>query len=325
MPVDLLLKLCAIFAVVAAGYAAGRRGWVGAADAGRTLSMVAFTLFIPPLLFRTTARIDLATLPWSTLAVFFVPVMLLMLGTYAWQRQRGARPVAAPAVRAITAGFGNTVQLGIPVAAALYGEAGLGVHLSIVSLHALSILVVTTALVETDLARERARAGAGDHGFGRRLWATARHTVIHPVVLPVVLGLAVSALGWRLPAVIDDTFKLLGDAAVPVCLVVLGLSLAEQGREALRAAIGPAVSLGALKLLVLPLAVLAAGLGLAGLHGVPLAVVVMCAALPTGSNALIFAQRYGALTGETSVVTAVTTLVYALTAPLWVLLLARWA
>ena len=35
-------------------------------DPARTLSNAAFYIFIPALLFRTTARVDFSTLPWST-------------------------------------------------------------------------------------------------------------------------------------------------------------------------------------------------------------------------------------------------------------------
>ena len=48
--------------------------------------------------------------------------------------------------------------------------------------------------------------------------------------------------------------------------------------------------------------------GVLGLAGVPLAIVVMMAALPVGSNALIFAQRYESLQGETSTAIVVSTL-----------------
>ena len=66
-------KLLAIFATVWLGWFAARAGWVGgrpAAGAGlpaatRTLSDVAFHLFVPALLFRTMARQDLATVPWA--------------------------------------------------------------------------------------------------------------------------------------------------------------------------------------------------------------------------------------------------------------------
>ena len=80
-------------------------------------------------------------------------------------------------MRAITASFGNAVQVGIPLAAALYGEAGLGLHVTLVSLHSLTLLTVLTALVELDLARAERRDGsrgprlvrnAGDDGAATR-------------------------------------------------------------------------------------------------------------------------------------------------------------
>jgi alpha-glucosidase len=48
----------------------------------------AFMIFVPALLFRTAARLDLAALPWRTLAAFFVPVLVLLLAVYGAARQR---------------------------------------------------------------------------------------------------------------------------------------------------------------------------------------------------------------------------------------------
>ena len=58
-----------------------------------------------------------------------------------------------------------------------------------------------------------------------------------------------------------------------------------------------------------------------GLSGMPLAIVVLMAALPVGSNALIFAQRYRTLEAETSTAIVVSTLAFVVTAPLWLALL----
>ena len=117
-----------------------------------------------------------------------------MLGVYAWQRywnRSGRLPVAAPSVRAMSAGFGNTVQVGMPMAAALFGEAGLAIHITLVSLHALTLLTLQTALVELDLAREQARSGSGAGGIcSRRCARRCATRSIHPVVLPVLAGLA---------------------------------------------------------------------------------------------------------------------------------------
>ncbi|MCP6726395.1 AEC family transporter, partial [Klebsiella pneumoniae] len=74
---------------------------------------------------------------------------------------------------------------------------------------------------------------------------------------------------------------------------------------------------------VQPGLVLVVGRWGAGLHGVPLAVVVMCAGLPIGSNALLFAQRYRTREGETTAGIVVSTLGFTVAAPLWLLVLGR--
>jgi len=43
----------------------------------------------------------------------------------------------------------------------------------------------------------------------------------------------------------------------------------------------------------------------------------MMAALPVGSNALIFAQRYRTLEGETTAATVFSTLAFVVSAPMW--------
>lgn len=315
MTVAVAYKLLAIAIAVALGWFAGRQRWLapaGEGDPARLMGNAAFYIFVPALLFRTAARIEFAALPWRTLAAFFVPAVLTLLVVYASQRRRGG---ATPSVLAISTTFGNSVQIGIPMAAALFGEQGLAIHITIVSLHALVLLSVVTTLVELDLARE-----AGHESLARTLAQTARNTIVHPVVLPVVAGLLFDAVGAKLPAVVDEALQLLAGGVVPLCLVLIGLSLAQYGfGNRIRGAIGVI----AVKMLVLPAAVLVFahwGLGLAGL---PLAVVVMLSAMPVGSNALIFAQRYHTLQAETTGAIVLSTLLLGLMAPLWLAVIAR--
>jgi malonate transporter len=315
------LKLLAIFAVVALGWVAGRLRWLGNNDPARTLSNAAFYIFIPALLFRTTARVDFAALPWRTLAAFFVPVLLMLMVVYVWQRRRnrdGRRPAAAPSVRAISATFGNTLQIGVPLITALFGEAGLAVHITIISLHALVLLSVLTALVEMDLARERRRQGGAQVHVLHTLRQTVRNTIIHPVVLPVLAGLAWNALLPPLPAIADEVLLTLSQAVVPLCLVLIGMSLAYYG---VRGGAKGAVVVSVLKLLVLPAVVLLIGHWGMRLDGLPLAVIVMVAALPVGSNALIFSQRYETLEAEATAAIVFSTFAFVLTAPFWLAVL----
>jgi malonate transporter len=319
MTLALFSKLLAIVLVVILGWLVGRLRWLGdeQAEPARVLSNAAFYLFAPALLFRTTARVDLAALPWHMLTAFFVPVLLMMLLTYAhgrWQRRlRPELPAALPAVRAIAVSFGNSVQVGIPLATALFGETGLGLHLTLVSLHALILLSVVTVLVESDLARQQ----HGGH-LGAMLRTTLRNTVIHPVVLPVLAGLAWNFGGLGIPEPLDEVLRVLGSAVVPLCLTLIGMSLAYLG---LPRPLGGALVLALLKLLVQPALVLVVAHWGFGLTGLPLGVAVMMASLPAGSNALMFAQRYRVLEAEVTATMVLSTLAVLLTAPLWLIVL----
>jgi malonate transporter and related proteins len=311
-----LSKLLAMFIVVGIGWWAGRKRWLGEGDSARVLGNAAFMVFVPALLFRTAARLDLAALPWRTLAAFFVPALLTMLSVYLLFRWRGhvAQPARA-SVRAITASYGNAVQVGIPLAAALFGESGLGLHLTLVSLHGLVMLTVLTALVEHDVAR------SSTTGSSRATWHTMlRNMITHPVVLPLVVGLLFNAAGLVLPELIDQLLQVLGSAVVPVCLLLIGLSLESYG---LKGPVPVALRLSAVKLVLMPALVLVLAHWAFGLVGAPLAVVVLMAALPVGSNALIFAQRYRADEAEATAAIVVSTLAFAFTAPLWLAALAH--
>ena len=328
----LFLKLGAIFTTIALGVLAGRFPAFRGGEAARILSNAAFYLFAPALLFRATARIDLAALPWRALAVFFGPVVLGMVGVYLLQKRalrrasgaQGTAPeAAAPAVRAITAAFGNNAQLGIPLAAALFGEAGLQIHLAVVSLHALVLLSLLTVLVERDLAQAAVQRGEAPASLAGTLARVVRNTVIHPIVLPVLAGMAWNLGGLPLPGPLDEVLLMLGTAVVPLCLVAIGLSLGHYG---VRGAARVAGQLSAFKLLVQPALVLAAGWAVdrglgGGLLGLPLTVIVLAAANPTGSNALMFAQRYRSQEAEATATIVVSTAAFVLTAPLWLLLL----
>ncbi len=336
MTAAILSKLLALFVAAAIGFVVGRMRWLGepfgGTDPARVLGHAAFTIFVPALLFRTTARLDLYHMPWVTLAAFFVPVIGLLLAVYAAQRWRwrhhradavedSERAAARPATRAIAAVFGNTVQIGIPLAAGVFGEAGLGIHITVVGLHALVLLSVLTVLVELDLARARARHEA-TATLMRTLAVTARNTIVHPVVLPVLAGMGWNLAALPLPGPLDETLALLGTAVSPLCLVLIGISLAyTRVGGALRAAL-PGVLL---KLIAQPALVLVAARWGFGLTGLPLSVVVTMAALPSGSNALLFAQRYGALEAETTATIVISTFAFVVTAPLWLALLAHLA
>lgn len=321
MTAEVLAKLAAIFVTIGLGFIAGRKRWLdgvgGTEDAARVLSNVAFFIFVPALLFRTMALADLSRLPWRLLAAYLLPLAAFAFVVWALGSRASAVHPAAPATRAIGASYGNAVQLGIPMAAALFGAQGLALHLTVVSVHGLTLLTLLTLLVERDLARSRPGASRAE-----LLRTTVRNTVVHPVVLPVLAGLVWNLTGVGLPAALDLTLQGLGAAVSPLCLVLIGLSLAAYGLQgfglgALRTAL--------LKLFALPALILVVAHGGFGLDGLALQVLVMMAALPVGANALLFAQRYDTLQGESTAAIVLSTLAFVGTSALWLALLQRLA
>lgn len=324
MTTALLFKLLAIFGTAAAGVVlglAGRRGWLGAAfsrvDLAKVVARWAFGLFIPALMFRSIATLDLAALPGPLLAAYFVPALAYLFTVYLVARRvAAAAHPAAPATRAVAATYGNAVQLGIPLAAAMFGSTGLALHVALVSVHGLMLLVLATTLVELDLARH-----AGGHGLARTLLQTLRNTVMHPILLPVLAGFGWNLLGLGLHPWVDSLLQGLGAVAIPLCLLSIGLALVSYGLQRDAPTLKAAIVLSLLKLVLMPALVLATAMLIFGLHGHALAVLVMMAATPVGANPLIFALRYGCQQAETSLAIVISTLAFVLTAPAWLWLL----
>lgn len=317
MTLTVFYKLLAIMATVGLGWLAMQRHWLApkgaVGDPVLVLGNAVLSLFIPALLFRTMATQDLGALPLRTLAAYFVPALLFTLAVHAVFKRHVGDGDAKAATLTLAAVFGNSVQLGIPMAAALFGEQGLALHIALVSVHGLVLLTTLTLLAESALAR-----GGPGHGPWAALRGSVRNTLTHPVVMPVLAGLAWNLGGLGLHPVVDQWLQSLGMAAVPLSLVLIGASLASHG---VRGRLRGALFVSMLKLLALPAVVLVTARFGFGLTGTPLAVLVMMAALPVGSNALIFAQRYQVLQAEASVASVVSTLGFMVTAALWLAVL----
>ena len=272
--------LVPVVLLVALGYASGRWRWIRA-EASKDLSNLVFVVLTPALMFRTMSAVHVEELDFRPLAAYFVAVLILFAATLALQ---GFNRRAA--VLALAASFSNTVMIGIALIGLAYGQAGLVILLTLVSLHALVLLTAGTVVLELAVARESAQAQP------RAIWRTVlgavRNAVIHPVPLPILAGLLFAQTGWALPEVVDRPLQWLGNAFGPLALLLVGVTLAGSGvGPQLRGALGVMLA----KNLLMP--ALVAGLGLLlGLSGLPLLVMVVTAALPIGANVFLFSQRY---------------------------------
>ncbi len=277
-----LASLTPVFLLIAAGYLAGRREWIRE-SAVRDLSNLVFLLLIPALLFRTMSGVNVQALDLRPLLAYF-PAALLLLGvSIAW---RGFNRTSV--VMALGGVFSNMVMIGITLVELAYGRAALVTLLTLVSVHALILLTVGSVVLELVVAHEARQGGQRAPHVLETAWSAIKGALIHPIPLPILTGLLYAQTGWGLPAVVDKPLQLLGAAFGPIALVLVGVTLA---RTPLRGQFASALWITASKNLLLPLMVGVAA-WLVGIAGVPLTVMVVAAALPTGANVFLFAQRY---------------------------------
>ena len=276
-------SLLPVVLLIGIGFAAGRLKLIRG-EAVRDLSNLVFLVLVQALLFRTMATADLARLDLRSVALYYIVAGAMF---FALLLIRGL--TSRSAVLALAAIFSNTLMIGVPLVQLAYGQAGL-VHLfTLISMHALILLTLATVVLELLVAREQAAAGLGPR---RHIAATVaqavKNAILHPVPLPIIAGFLYSLTGWGLHPVVERPLKLLGDAFGPVALVLVGVTLAQT-------AIGPhlrgALVISVLKTILHPLLMWGAGRAL-GLTGLPLAVMVVAAALPVGANVFLFSQRY---------------------------------
>lgn len=250
----------------------------------KALSDLVFFLFLPCLLFRAMATSQFDTSDVKLLATYFSVTVVWFFAIVLFSKNVWKEAVPGAVVLGVTGVFSNTVQLGVPIQKLAFGDAGLKLQLSIIALH--SLIIITTATIWIEVWR--AKREMATESLGKTILHVVKQSVIHPVILPILVGLTWNFAGLPLPQWIDQPLGFLSQAAGPIMLVLMGAQLSKMAlKENLRAALTFTV----IKNFLHPLLMFAACYAI-GLSPLYTAVAVVCAALPTGVNAFIFAQRY---------------------------------
>ena len=265
-----------IGAIVAVGWLTGRFGVLGP-HAAQVLGRSAFFVFSPALLFTVLADADVkqlfsALLPVSAAASALVIVVYVLVARLVWRR--GA---AESTVGSLASGYTNANNIGLPLAAYVLGDPALVAPVILWQL----IVVAPIALTVLDVST------SGRVSIGRILAQPVRN----PLIIGSALGLLIAVTGVELPDPVMEPFRLMGAAAVPLVLFVLGLSLTGQRILAPGSGRRDVLLATALKLVGMPLAAWGIGLAL-GLEGQQLFTVVTLATLPAAQNVFQYAQRF---------------------------------
>ena len=293
-----LSSLLPVVLLIAVGFVAGRARWMRP-ESVRDLSNLVFLVLTQALLFRTMSSVHLERLDMRPVFQYFVVAAVLFFGMLlVYGRDSRASVLALAGI------FSNTLMIGVPLIGLAYGEAGQVLLFTLISLHALVLLTMATLVLELQIAREQAAAT----GQQRQLWRTVgqaiRSALLHPVPLPILVGLLYAQTGWGLHPVVDKPLQLLGNAFGPIALVLVGITLSQtpMGKKLMAA-----VRLSLVKTVLHPALMLAVGWAL-GLRGLALSVMVVAAALPIGANVFLFSQRYQKEEDTVTAAVAVSTL-----------------
>jgi malonate transporter len=290
-----------LFALILTGFVFVRARLLGA-DGVKGIGAFVFNLAVPALLFRSMATglpHDGAGL--EVVYVYYLGGAIVFALTMLIGRLAFGLDLAQQALMAITATFSNSVLIGIPLVFAAFGREGQIAVLLITSLH--SAIFVTLATVLVEIGR----------GAGAQPLAILRSVAANPLLLSVLAGAAWGLTGWELVAPVDTFTRLLASAAAPSALFALGATLAQ---FPVRGAAQDIATITVLKMIVHPALVWLLAHHVFGLAPTETAVAVIIAALPSGVNPFILAQRYGLYVQRAASSVVVTTALAVVTAAL---------
>ncbi|GAA1174852.1 AEC family transporter [Nesterenkonia xinjiangensis] len=218
----------------------------------------------------------------ATAAVFTVYGLLALRRRRRSQSQTPGRPRtgAEVAVGAMASSYVNAGNIGVPIALYMVGTTGPVVSVLLAQLLVLAPLYLALfGLLGSSGAESRARTILG--------------SMLNPVTVGVLIGAVLSLLDLRPPDSIWEPVRMLGEASIPLMLLVFGMALWQERPFTVQERRLDGVVGTVCKVVVMPvIAWVFAGPGL-GLEGSELVGVVAMAALPTAQNVIVFGMHHG--------------------------------
>lgn len=274
-----------VFLLAAIGYI-----WVMVGGEYRVafVTQLAMTLSVPCLIFTALMKTEIAPEALSVVVVATIAsyglLTLIALGIVA-ALKLPSRTYLAPII------FGNTGNLGLPLAIFAFGETGLGYAVVIFAVMAIYSFTIGIWMV------------SGRGAFLRILK--------EPMIWGTLLGGLFLVNGWKTPEWLTNSLELTGQMAIPLMLITLGVAVArlKTGQFGMPILIS-ILKLGSAILVAWAMAVLFR------LPPIPFAVLVLQVSTPVAVTSYLIAEKFGADSESVASLVVISTLLSVLTIPL---------
>lgn len=252
------------------------------------VTKLAMTLSVPALIFTALMKTEIDPAALTTLSLAAIAAYgAITIVAWAGARFVGLdlRTYLAPLI------FGNTGNLGLPLALFAFGETGLGYAVVVFAVMAVWSFTFGVWIV----------AGGG----------SPSKALQEPLVWATLLGALFLWQGWQTPRFLTNALDLVGQMAIPLMLITLGVAVAR-----LRpAGLGRAFVLSLVKVIATVAIGWLVGRGF-GLAPVPFAVLVLQVSTPVAVTSFMLAEKYGADSDAVAGLVVTSTLTAVATIPL---------
>ncbi|RQH16109.1 AEC family transporter [Bradyrhizobium sp. RP6] len=267
------------------------------------LEQLTYFVLFPMLLIQTLVKADLSRVPVAGVGgALLLSALAMSLLCLALRPALSRLSIDGPAFTSIFQGATRwQTFVALSIAANMFGD--LGLALASVAMVAIIPLVnvFSVAVLAHYAAKEK-----------RSPRVIAMTVIRNPLIWACVIGLAVNLMHLSLPRIWHEVADALSRSSLAIGLLVTGAGLHLKGL--LRPSLGAAIGVG-LKLVLMP----ALALGLAawfGITGSSLAIVAICAAVPTSPSAYVLARQMGGDAPLLAQIITLQTILAAITMPI---------
>lgn len=267
--------------IIGVGFGVGKSGMLGK-EGHAALARLVYFILSPALLFTIMAQATPGQLFSPLLGISAAAAISSMIVYAVIARWKWKRPVNTTVIGALSAGYVNANNIGLPVATYVLGNPAYVAPVILLQL----LVFAPVSLTVLDA-----------HASGKlSLKILVQAPFKNPIIVASVLGLLVSLFDVSVPELIMEPTLIIGAAAVPLMLLNYGVSL--PGQKILQAGTNQrdVVVASIIKLVWMPVIAYLTTFLVPGLSEAEIFAVVALAALPTAQNIYNYAQRFK--TGE---------------------------